>query len=214
MIRPAERRVAPAVRGSAGFTLVEVMVAVAVGGIVLLAGLSALTTVQDRSEHALQATTRAREVATVRNTLIDWLTSAEVSLQELAANFEGQNAEDLELEWDELSFPTRSRTGLRTSPTAVRLFIDTDPETPEKGLVAELVGRIGAEPARFELVPRAVGLNLRYLPNVDGPVEWTDSWVGQPQLPRAVEFTLLDDPDDRLPALLRMPIRVVLAFQP
>jgi len=210
------RRVQPASEpaGSAGFTLIEVMVAVAVGGIVLLAGLTTLTTVQDRSEHALQATTQAREIAAVRSTLIDWLTCAEVSMQELGANFEGQDAGDLDLPGDELSFPTRSRTGLRTSPTAVRLFLDADPDTPETGLVAELTGRIGTEPGRLELVSQAVALDIRYLPNGDDTVEWTDSWVGQPRLPRAVELTIGGDPDAPLPLLLRMPIRVALAFQP
>ncbi len=214
MICPRNDRVAPDGTGSAGFTLIEVMVAIAVGGIVLLAGMSALTSVQDRSEYALQATTEAREAAAVRSTLIDWLTSAEVSSQELAVSFEGQDAEEQDLLWDELSFPTRSRTALRMSPTAVRLYLDVDPETPEYGLVAELIDRIGAEPGRMELVPQAVGLTIRYLPNVDGPVEWAESWVGQRQLPRAVEMTLLDTPEDPLPPLLKMPIRVALAYQP
>ncbi len=214
MIRSRDEWVARHVTGSAGFTLIEVIVAVAVGGIVLLVGLSALTSVQDRSEHALQATTDAREAATVRSALIDWLTSAEVSVQELAVGFEGQDAKEQDLPWDELSFPTRSRTVLRTSPTAVRLYLDTDPETPEHGLVAELFDRIGVEPGRMELVPQAIGLAIRYLPNVDGPVEWAESWVGQGRLPRAVELTLLDTPEDPLPPLLRMPIRVALAYQP
>lgn len=204
----------PDLNGSAGFTLIEVLVTIAVGGIVLLAGVSALTTIQDRSEHAVEATIGVREAAAVRATLVDWLTSAEISARELAVGFEGQDAEEQDLMWDELTFPTRSRMALRTSLTAVRIFLDVDPATPEHGLVAELVDRIGDEPRRMELVPKAVGLHTRYLPNTDGPVEWAESWIGQGLLPRAVEMTLLGAPDDPLPPLLRMPIRVAMPFRP
>jgi prepilin-type N-terminal cleavage/methylation domain-containing protein len=200
--------------GNGGFTLIEIMVAVAVGGIVLLAGFSALNSVQDRSEHALQATEAARETASIRATLIDWLASAQVSSQELAVSFEGQDAAELDLPGDELTFPTTSRMALRKSLTSIRLYLDVDPLTPERGLVAEIVDRIGGEPGRMELVPDAAGFNVRYLPNVDGPVEWTESWVGQRQLPRAVEMIVLDTPDDPLPPLLRMPIRVALGYRP
>jgi prepilin-type N-terminal cleavage/methylation domain-containing protein len=200
--------------GESGFTLLEVMVALTVGGIVLMAGMAALTTVQDRSEHAALATTGVREAAAVRATIIDWLSSAQASSRELSVSFEGLDAKEQDLAWDEISFPTRSMTPLRTSPTAVRFFVDIDPETPEYGLVAELVGRPGEEPRRVELVPQAIGLDIRYLPFVDGPVEWSESWVGQTSLPMAVELTLREDPEAPLPPLLKLPIRVALAFRP
>jgi hypothetical protein len=183
-----------------------------VGGIVLMAGLAALTTVQDRSEQARAVAAGALEVAAVRATLIEWLSTAELSAQELGVSFSGQDAEEQDLDWDELTFPTRARTPLRTPLTAVRLYIDSDPETPESGLVAELVGRIGGEPSRLELVPQAVGLLIRYLPDIDGPVEWAESWVNQVQLPRAVELTIVEDPEAPLPPLLKMPIRVAPAM--
>jgi prepilin-type N-terminal cleavage/methylation domain-containing protein len=193
-----------------GFTLVEVVVGVAVGGIVLTAGFAALATVQDRSVHARDAAVLALEGATARATLVEWLATAQLQSSELGVRFEGLDAEEHGLEWDELSFPMRAPTILRAPATHVRLFLDTDPETPERGLVAELIGRLGDLPRRVELVPGATGLLIRYLPAVDGPVEWAESWVGQP-LPRAVELMLLDDPADPLPALLRFPIRVTMA---
>ena len=197
-----------------GFTLIEVLVAVAVGGIVLTAGMAALTTVQDRSEHALRATTGVMEAAAARTNLVDWLSGAVYSVREQGVRFEGLDAREYDLEWDELTFPTRARSPLRTPVTTIRLYLDTDSETPERGLVAELVGRVGAEPVRMELVPGATGLSLRYLPYAEGPVEWAESWVGQSQLPRAVEMTLLDAPGDPLPPLLRMPIRVAMVGMP
>src|SRR5690606_19492630 len=125
--------------------------------------------------------------------------------------FEGLGAREHGLPWDELTFPTRAGTPLRTPVTLVRLYVDVDPATPERGLVAELTARSGEEPVRIELAPGAVGLRVRYLPAAEGPVEWAESWSGQPQLPRAVELTLLDAADAPLPPLLRLPVRVALA---
>jgi type II secretion system protein J len=214
---------------SLGFTLIEVIVGLAVGGIVILAGFSALTTVQDRSVHAREATTAALEGATARAMLVEWLATAQLQSTELDVRFEGQNAQmsrgglviearfegvdaqEQGLESDEITFPMRAPTPLRMPVTQVRLSVDNDPETPERGLVADLSGRLGEVPKRMALAPQATALLIRYLPNVDGPVEWTESWIGQNQLPRAVELTLVDDPRDPLPALLRLPIRVAMA---
>jgi prepilin-type N-terminal cleavage/methylation domain-containing protein len=211
--RPNIKRI-PRVRCPAGFTLIEVMVALAVGGIVVSAGMAALATVQDRSEHALIATTGAIEAAATRATVVDWLSGAFYSVREQGIRFEGLDADEFGWEWDEVVFPSRARTPLRTAVTTIRLFLDTDPETPERGLVAELTGLVGSEPLRMELIPGATGISVRYLPYGDGPVEWSVSWVNQSQLPRAVELTLMDDPEYPLPPLLKMPIRVAMVGMP
>jgi prepilin-type N-terminal cleavage/methylation domain-containing protein len=216
-------------RLAAGFTLIEVIVGLAVGGIVILAGFSALATVQDRSAHAREAATAALEGSTARAMLVEWLATAQLQSTELDVRFEGQNAQMTRgglviearfegmdasqqgLVSDEITFPMRAPTPLRMPVTQVRLYIDTASVTPERGLVADLSGRLGEAPRRMALAPQATALFIRYLPNVDGPVQWTETWIGQDQLPRAVELTLLDDPRDPLPALLRLPIRVAMA---
>jgi prepilin-type N-terminal cleavage/methylation domain-containing protein len=218
-----------AVRRSLGFTLIEIIVGLAVGGIVILAGFTALATVQDRSQHARVATTSALEGSTARATLVEWLATAQLQSTELDVRFEGQNAQmtrgglvvearfegmdaqEQGLESDEITFPMRAPTPLRMPITQVRLYVDNDPATAERGLVADLAGRLGEVPKRMVLAPQAIALMIRYLPNVDGPVEWAESWVGQNQLPRAIELTLVDDPREPLPPLLRLPIRVAMA---
>lgn len=195
----------------AGFTLVEVVVGLAVGGIVLMAGFAALATVQDRSGHAREATTAALEGSALRGTLIEWLSTAQLGSTALGVQFEGLDVGEHGVAWDELTFPMRASSPLRAPVTGVRLYVDTDPDTPERGLVAELIAQREGEPVRVELAPQATGLLIRYLPAVDGPVEWAESWVGQAQLPRAVELTLLDAPGDPLPPLLRLPVRVAMA---
>lgn len=193
-----------------GFTLVEVVVGLAVGGIVVLAGFAALAAVQDRSAHAAQATTRILEAATVRTTVVHWLSAARLQSGELGVEFEGLDAREHGLEWDELTFVTQADTPVDMPVVAVRLFIDTDPTTPEQGLAAELVGRLIDEPLVMELAPDAIGLRIRYLPALDGTVEWAESWAGMGQLPPGLEITLVEDPATPLPPLLRYPILVAM----
>lgn len=200
-----------AVPRTAGFTLIEVLVGLAVGGIVVLAGFAALATVQDRAAHAKEASLEALRGASARATLVDWLDGARLQSSDLGVAFQGLDAVEHALPADELGFPTSARTPLEAPITFVYLTIATDPASLERGLVAELVGALADEPVRVELVPQAVDMHIRYLPDVDGPVEWTESWIGQEQLPRAVELTLVARPDDPLPPLLRLPIRVPLA---
>lgn len=193
-----------------GFTLVELLVALTVAGIALAAGFGALASLQDRSEHALDATTAALEGAATRELLVDWITGARRGDGELGESFEGRSARDHGLPGDELLFPTTGRTPVGGASAFVRLYLDLDPATPERGLVAELLGRVMDEPRRVELAPQATGIEILYRPDVDGPVEWAPSWEGQDALPRALEIRLADRPEDPLPPLLAYPIRVAL----
>lgn len=200
-------------RPTAGFTLIEVVVGLAVGGIVMLIGFGALNTVQDRSEHVASSGDRAVEGAAARAAIVNWVSSAMLQSSELSIGFAGSDARELGLPADELTFPTRAETPRRAPVTGIRLFIDFDPLTRERGLVAEFTGMLGETPTPMEIAPEATNLLIRYLPVSDTDVEWTESWSAQGQLPRAVEITLLDNPAEPLPALLKMPIRIPLAVQ-
>jgi prepilin-type N-terminal cleavage/methylation domain-containing protein len=198
--------------GPHGFTLIEIVVGLTVGGIVLMMGFAALASVQDRSAHAAEVTAAALEGATSRAAIIDWLAAARPRATELDGSFIGFDAREHGMPTDLLMFPTRARTPMRVPVTLVRLYIDTAPETLQRGLVADFVAAIGQTPQLLELAPQATGLLIRYLPVSDLPVDWIESWVGQnPPLPRMVEIQLTDNPSDPLPPLLRMPIRVPLA---
>ncbi len=194
-----------------GFTLIEVVVGLAVGAIVLLIGFTALATVQDRSDHIATSGNRALEGAASRAAIIEWLSAAGLRSSELSIEFSGSDARELGLPADELTFPTRAATPQRVPVTGVRLFIDADPLTRERGLVAHFTGTLGGPTTTMELAPQATNLFIRYLPVSDVDVEWQEGWTAQGQLPRAVEIVLADNPIDPLPALLKMPIRVPLA---
>ena len=198
-------------RERAGFTLIEVVVGLAVGGIVMLIGFGALGAVQDRADHVASSGDRAVEGAAARAAIIDWLSSAQLQSSELSIGFAGSDAREMGLPADEITFPTRAETPRRAPITGVRLFIDLDPLTRERGLVAEFTGMLGETPSPMELAPEATSLFIRYLPVSDTEIAWQESWTAQGELPRAIEITLTDTPSEPLPPLLKMPIRVPLA---
>lgn len=191
-----------------GFTLIEVLVGLAVASLAMLAGMSALGFVSDRSGHAEAATVSAVGGATQRALLVEWLSGARFRAP-TGEQFEGM---DDDLDGDRSSmllFPTTARTPVAGGSSVVGLYIDDDAGTPERGLVAEMTGvTFGVEPTRMELVPEAGLMRIRYLPHDAGAV-WDSTWVDA-GLPRAVEITLFPARGDSLPLLLRYPIRVAM----
>jgi prepilin-type N-terminal cleavage/methylation domain-containing protein len=191
-----------------GFTLLEVLVGLSVASIALMAGMLALGAVQDRSEHAEEASRTALSGATQRAVLVEWLNGARMRAV-TGERFEGMKTDERGEMIDQLVLPTTARTPLGVSSTVIILYIDNDPETPERGLVAELTGAtFGEEPRRMELVPEAGAIYLRYLTEVAGVQVWDDTWSGRTRLPRLVELTLEPARGETLPLLLQYPIRV------
>ena len=194
----------------AGFTLVEVMVGLTVASLALLAGMSALGFVSDRSRHAEDATLAAVGGATQRALLYDWLAGARFRAS-TGEHFEGLPDDRGGELMDVLMFPTTARTPLDVPLSVVMLYIDVDPATPERGLVAEISGPpVTSEPQRMELVPQAGRIRIRYL-SAGAGAAWETSWVLRNELPRLVELSLEPAAGDSLPLLLRYPVRVSLA---
>lgn len=223
-----------------GFTLLEVIVAVAVASLTLTAGLAALSFARERTRAADEALSATLEAAAARDLLIEWLSGAMGSMsgpggerfQGLAPGMNGDpNAV--------LILPTQAQTPLGIPHTLVRLYIDHDPNTPERGLVAELseglasvldngsadagvapgvVRRsagssgvmLGSVAQRMEIAPGATGLTIHYLPQVQGATEWQLEWAPNGSLPRAIVLYIHGDSPDAVPPLLRHPIRVQL----
>ncbi len=208
--------------GRRGFTLLEVLVGIAVGGIVILAGFAALATVQDRSDHALEALLPAVEGAGVRATLVDWLSGAQLRAEEIDSDFQFLPATLTGADSDEIVFPTRAPTPLDVPVTEVRLRVveaaeldggrGSRPGLSGRGntlLVAELRYGIGEEPRVLPLVPGVRALRIRCHPVEDGAPGWVEDCTPRlQQIPRGIELHLELDEPERLPPLLRIPIRV------
>jgi hypothetical protein len=141
---------------------------------------------------------------------VEWLSGARARAV-TGERFEGMQADEGGRLVDQLLFPTSARTPLNASSTVVGLYLDDDPDTPERGLVAEMTGTsFGEAPRRMELVPEAGHMEIRYLNLVQGIPVWEETWEGRNQLPRLVEITLYAAPGEVLPPLLQFPIRAAL----
>jgi prepilin-type N-terminal cleavage/methylation domain-containing protein len=197
-------------RGQGGFTLMEVLIGLTVAALALMAGFATLGFILDSDEPVEEAATVALRGATTRNLLTEWLGEARFSAGRMGETFQGFEGEVFGAQTDELIFPTTASTPLGVGITTVRLYIDLDSGTPERGLVAALTEQITDEPRLVELVPEAGSLEIRYLLPIEGTTgEWVDGWISN-RLPRAILLTLGPSRHDTLPPLLRYPMMVPL----
>lgn len=193
-----------------GFTLMEVLIGLTVAALALTAGFATLGFITDTDEPVDVASALALRGATTRNLLTKWIGEARYQVGRRGVTFQGLDDEVYGTEADEMIFPTTASTPLGVGLTVVRLFIDTDRDTPEQGLVAELTERPTDEPRLVELVPEAGSLEIRYLLPIAGTTgEWVDGWISN-RLPQAIELVLRPNRYDTLPPLLRHPLLVPL----
>ncbi|HEX2091660.1 MAG TPA: type II secretion system protein [Longimicrobiaceae bacterium] len=194
-----------------GTTLIELVVGLTIVGLVLAAGYGALHSVVEHRQRADETTREVVRASTLRHTLVSWLAGAHLTVEEGGPEFRGLDGIGADASLDEVTFLTTASTPLDGgAPIFVRLFVDRDEATPERGLVAELAEWRGSRTLRLEMEPRAAGLELRYLSGISGGERWMPSWISSSVLPRGVELTLVPPPADSLAPLLRLPIRVHL----
>jgi len=206
----------------AGFTLIEVIVALVVSGIVAAAGYGVLAGAAD----GRAAVAREREAKlpgpAARAALDGWLRAA--ALWEGSGEFRGRDRRVGPLPLDELSFTVEDGGALYPGRRRVTLWIERDANRPRHGLLAEIApaDRGGAvRTDTLSVAPQAAGLNVRYRTLVRMRDTWLDAWESAHLLPEAVEVTVLpaaqrtnDPAGDGLPDVLRLRLAVPLRPAP
>jgi prepilin-type N-terminal cleavage/methylation domain-containing protein len=192
-----------------GLTLIELLVALAITGLVMSAGYSALSTMVDHRTRVMTSTEAVASGAEKRRMLIDWLRGARLNI-EGSANFEGLPGEVEDRPDDALTFVTNTPTPIGSDETIIHLYIDRDDKTPEIGLTASLTDRRGGAARRVEIDRRITGLQIRYLSGIFGKRAWLDSWVSTTVLPSGVKVVASSEQPDSMPSLLRPAIVVPL----
>jgi type II secretory pathway component PulJ len=190
-------------------TLVELLVALSITGLVMVSGYGALSAMVDHRAHVMAATDAVASASSKRRMLEGWFRGARLSVDG-DEKFEGLHGVDQDRPDDALTFVTNAPTPLGIGETIVRVYIDRDDKTPERGLTVALTDRKGSTPRRMEVDPRATALDIRYLSGVFGKRAWLDSWVSTSVLPSAVRITMASEEPDSLPSLLRPAIVVPL----
>ena len=192
-----------------GLTLVELIVAMAVSAVAMAVGYAAFSSILDNRARVADAAAEVTRSSAQRRTLISWLEGARLT-NVAGPRFQGLDGVFRDLPDDELTFLTTSDTPLGRGETIVRLYVDRDEETPERGLIVQLEEWRGLKIERITVDERVIGLETRYLSDVLGARRWLPSWVSSTVLPAAVELRLEAGTPESLPPLLAYPILVKL----
>jgi prepilin-type N-terminal cleavage/methylation domain-containing protein len=206
-------------RARTGLTLIELVVAVTIAGIVLAAGYAALGQIADSRQRARAATDVVSRSAAIRRTIRAWVAGARLTIEEDAVVFRGldgvhdggddpRTRSRFDLPDDEVTFLTTATTPLGANGTVVRIFVDRDEKTPERGLVARLTELGSVRAATVELEPHVSSLDVRYLSSVLGAPQWLPSWISSSVMPGGVELRIGALSADSLPPLLSLPLTV------
>ncbi len=191
-------------------TLLELVVGLTVTGLVLTAGFGALGVLGDRRQAVEATATAEARAAAERQALVDWLGGARLVADEGGPEFRGLDGVRDRMPDDQITLLTTALTPLGQGDMIVRLYVDRDSATPERGFTAAFAEWRGTAVSRVELDPRVAGFDVRYRSARLERQDWFPSWVSSTLLPAGVEIRLLPASGDSLPALLRLPILVPL----
>jgi prepilin-type N-terminal cleavage/methylation domain-containing protein len=192
-----------------GFTLIEILVAIFIAGVVALTAHAAVSAASESIARADAHLTLIRRGAAVRAQLQDWLISVRLD-GESGDVFAGEGADAEGWTDDRLVFVTMRPDPFHIEPTQVTLAIDRDPSTIESGLVATLVARGDTVERRLELAPEATGFRVRYLFRRDAEENWYRSWYSTVATPTAAELSISGD---SLSAMLQLPITIPMEWR-
>ena len=207
--------------GRRGFTLVEVMAALTVAGLVLGAAYGIVGAVADARTRTGAERAAALPGPAARAALEGWLRSA--AIVEGAGPFVGVRGGG-EPPRDALSFTVEDGGALHPGPRRIRLWIERGAGAARTGLLAEVASLRpldGEPPDTLALAPAAAGLRARYRTRLREQEAWLDAWRSDVALPRAVELAILPAPEAAadpeaggLPRVLRMPLVIPLRWNP
>lgn len=188
-----------------GMTLLELAIALAVGGATLAAGGAAVATMLDRRQAVLEDAEVDGRALTARRLLVAWVSDVRVGTAAEGA-FDGRRGSRRtpsgDVADDSVSFFTMAGGG-----RSVHLFVDRTADRPT--LVADVTSA-GQARERIALAPDVAGFEVSYLTSAFGRREWRRRWTGA-LLPTAVVFRLRATDGSVLPAPLRLPVTVPLA---
>jgi len=198
-------------RGPAGITLIELVVAITITGMVVAAGYGALASVMQQRDRVEAASAETMRAVAVRHAISSWLGDARLTIEETGATFRGLDGETDGLPDDDLLWLTAAPTPLGAGEAVVRLYVDRDERSPERGLTARFAEWRGTRTATLELDARVTGLEVRYRSPLGGSGAWLPSWISSTVLPWGAEVTLSAGPADTVPPVLLLPIVVPIA---
>jgi len=212
-------------RARQGMTLMELVIGLAITGMMAAAGAGTFASIIDHRRTIRDASLSIERAAALREMIHSWLIAGSVQIQRgggprgltrgvvgaSPATRGGNNIASVtaaQASGDELTFTTTALNPSLLGNVRIRLYVDGDNNTPEKGLTIEYQPN-----ARMPLVRRMLDSTIDTL-EVEFLDRRTNRWLRASEaatiVPRAVRVTLLHGEHGPLPAILELPM--VFAF--
>jgi hypothetical protein len=194
-------------------TLLEVVVALAVGGMAITAGVAAFQIVLHVHDDNSRFASEMVRCAALRTALANWVRGA-VSNEGDDDRFRGLMQDSRGGAADELTLLTSSETPLGNRGVELHLAVAARDAGHAGGLIADFRSDFDGRMQRVELDTTVRTLRIAYLSSRDSANRWTPGWITSSTLPRAIKITLGTDRRDDAGALLQLPIVIPLDHAP
>lgn len=217
-------------RARAGLTLMELVIALAITGMMAAAGASTFTSVIDHRRVLRDASLSTERAAALRETIESWIDGGTVQIQQgggprgltrgaptrgaTAAGANGMNAAAVsaaQASGDELTVATTALNPSLLPNVRIRLYIDADDNTPEKGLAIEYQPNAQLPLVRRMLDSTIDTLKVEFLDTRTN--QWFDAQQAATITPRAVRITLHSSDSTAAP-ILGLPMIFPIGNQP
>jgi len=203
-------------RSRRAMTLMELVVAIAITGMMAAAGAATFSSIIDHRRVIRQSTVSTERAAALREMVRGWIAAGTIQIQQgggprglrSTARIGARPGSAVGVTaaaatGDELTINTTALTPAEAPSTRIRLFVDGDDNTPEKGLSIEYQASTAAPLERRQLDSTIGTMTVEFLDNRTG------RWYGATQAatiqPIAVRFAFAPMEHDSLPRLLLLP---------
>jgi prepilin-type N-terminal cleavage/methylation domain-containing protein len=209
-----------------GMTLMELVVALVITGMMAAIGAATLSSIIDHRRIIVASTGELERASALRDQLRTWMLSGTVQITTGGATrglgrtgFVAPNAAQIPsgsgtmantgvtaavAGGDEITFVTTAPNPANAPSTRMRLFIDADPSTPESGLTLEYQPSTAAPLKRIQLEPSIGVLKVEFLDQRTN--QWFESTQASAISPTAVRLSMQPFDGGRLPGILELPL--------
>ncbi|MEO7999840.1 MAG: prepilin-type N-terminal cleavage/methylation domain-containing protein [Gemmatimonadaceae bacterium] len=211
-----------------GVTLMELIVALTITGFMAALGTATFTSIIDNRHIIRESTAPTERAAALRETIRQWLLPATIQVQAAGAP-SGRNQSSVRTTInnrvssngadgvaaaassgdDELVFNTTAPNPTNAPNARMRLFVDTDEETPETGLTLEYQVNQQSPLQRRQLDSTITGMTVEYLNRQNNQWVTADNSVGIRA--KAVRLTLIAADGIVVPPLMALPMTFGIA---
>jgi prepilin-type N-terminal cleavage/methylation domain-containing protein len=223
-------------RARSGMTLLELVIAIAILAIMATAGGAAFVNIIDRQETIRTASAEVERAAALRETIRQWVLQGDILIQRTtgprgavqtatlgrtstsirsvsgnAATAQPPGVTAAASTGSELTVTTQAPNPLGTADARIRLFVDADESTPERGLTMEYQGGQGGNttPLYRRQLDESVGeITVEfYDPRTN---RWSASTqFGGTQTPIALRLTMIPAEGKSIARMLQVPLTIV-----